>query len=60
MNIDSQSIRNYNISFKGDEFMDYKVAQVSKEEIEAIKKAENLIKSETGKEFVMIAWEKIK
>ena len=60
MNIDSQSIRNYNISFKGDEFMDYKVAQVSKEEVEAIKKAENLIKSETGKELVMSAWEKIK
>ena len=41
MNIHSQSIKNYNISFKGDEFMDYKVAQVSKEEVEAIKKAEN-------------------
>ncbi|MDU2289155.1 MULTISPECIES: hypothetical protein [unclassified Clostridium] len=40
--------------------MDYKVAQVSKEEVEAIKKAENLIKSETGKDFVMIAWEKVK
>ena len=25
-----------------------------------IKKAEDLVKSETGKEFVMIAWEKIK
>ena len=40
--------------------MDYKVAEVHKEEIEAIKKAEDLVKSETGKEFVMIAWEKIK
>ena len=40
--------------------MDYKVADVTKEEGEAIKRAENLIKSETGKEFVMIAWEKIK
>ena len=34
--------------------------QRSTEEVEAIKRAENLIKSETGKEFVMIAWEKIK
>lgn len=40
--------------------MDYKVEDVTKEEVEAIKRAENLIKSETGKEFVMIAWEKIK
>lgn len=40
--------------------MDYKVADVTKEEFVAIKRAENLIKSETGKEFVMIAWEKIK
>ena len=40
--------------------MYYKVADVTKEEVEAIKRAENLIKSETGKEFVMIAWEKIK
>ena len=40
--------------------MDYKVADVTKEEVEASKRAENLIKSETGKEFVMIAWEKIK
>ena len=40
--------------------MDYKVAEVNKEEIEAIKKAEDLVKSEIGKEFVMIAWEKIK
>ncbi len=29
--------------------MDYKVADVTKEEVEAIKRAENLIKSDTGK-----------
>ena len=40
--------------------MDYKVADINKEEIKAIKKAEELVKSETGKEFVMIALEKIK
>ena len=40
--------------------MEYKVAEVSKEEIEAIKKAEKLVRSETGKEFIMIAWEKNK
>ena len=40
--------------------MNYKIAEINKEEIEAIKKAENLVKSETGKEFIMIAWEKIK
>ena len=60
MNIDSQSIRNYNISFKGDEVMEYKVAEVNKGEFEAIKKAEKLMKEETGRDFVMIAWEKTK
>lgn len=38
--------------------MDYKLAEVNKDEFEVIKKAEKLIKSETGKDFVMIAWEK--
>ena len=40
--------------------MDYKVAEVNKDEFEAIKKAEKLMKEETGKDFVMIAWEKTK
>lgn len=40
--------------------MDYKVADVNKDEFESIKKAEKLMKEETGKDFVMIAWEKTK
>lgn len=40
--------------------MEYKVAEVSKVEFEVIKKAEKLMKDETGKDFVMVAWEKSK
>ncbi|MEN8079385.1 hypothetical protein ABFP60_20740 [Clostridioides difficile] len=40
--------------------MDYKVAEVNKSEFEAIKNAEKLMKEETGRDFVMIAWEKTK
>lgn len=36
----------------------YSIASISKEDESAIKKAEALIKQETGKDFVMIAWEK--
>lgn len=37
---------------------DYKIASITKDEEVAIKKAEAEIKKETGKDFVMIAWEK--
>ncbi len=36
----------------------YKIASINKAEEAAIKKAEAEIKKETGKDFVMIAWEK--
>lgn len=36
----------------------FEIASIGKKEEDAIKKAENLIKEETGKDFVMIAWEK--
>lgn len=44
---------NTNLSYNG-----YEIAQISKNEEDAIKKAENLIKEETGKDFVLIAWKK--
>lgn len=40
--------------------MDYKIANVSKEECDAINEAEKLVKNETGKNFVLIAYEKTK
>ncbi|EKY22506.1 hypothetical protein [Clostridium celatum] len=40
--------------------MEYKVAEVSEIEFEAIKKAEKLMKDETGKDFIMGAWERNK
>ncbi|WP_297134651.1 hypothetical protein [Terrisporobacter sp.] len=36
----------------------YHIALITKEDEVAIKKAEEQIKQETGKEFIMIAWEK--
>lgn len=36
----------------------YQIAHITKQEEEAIKKAEAVLKTETGKEFVVIAWEK--
>lgn len=36
----------------------YEIAHVNKQEEEAIKKAEAILKSETGKDFIVIAWEK--
>ncbi|MGG7163495.1 hypothetical protein [Clostridium ihumii] len=36
----------------------YKVADVGSVEQEAINKCEKIVKEETGKDFVMIAWEK--
>lgn len=40
--------------------MDYKIAHLDNKDFESIKKAEDLVKKETGKDFVMIAWEKDK
>ena len=40
--------------------MEYKVAEVSEIEFEAIKKEEKLMKDETGKDFIMVAWERNK
>lgn len=39
--------------------MNYKITNPNTKELELIKKAENSIKNETGKDFIMIAWEKI-
>lgn len=36
----------------------YQIAPITKIEEAAIKKAEAEVKKETGKDFVMIAWEK--
>ena len=36
----------------------YHIASITKDEEIAVKKAEEQIKQETGKEFVIIAWEK--
>ncbi|WP_294351131.1 hypothetical protein [uncultured Clostridium sp.] len=38
--------------------MNYKIADVNQKEFDAIKKAEELMKKETGKDFVLIAWNK--
>lgn len=36
----------------------YEIAHVNDSEENAIKKAENLLKEETGKDFILIAWQK--
>lgn len=36
----------------------YKIATINKKEEEAIKRAEDALKNETKKDFVIIAWEK--
>ncbi|CDM70143.1 hypothetical protein CM240_3026 [Clostridium bornimense] len=38
--------------------MDYKIADITKKDCEAITDAEKLMKEKTGKDFVLIAWEK--
>ena len=38
--------------------MNYKIADINSEEFNAIKRAENSLREETGKDFVLIAWEK--
>ncbi len=40
--------------------MTYKIATPNTKELEAIQKAEHLMKNETGKDYIMIAWEKDK
>ena len=39
---------------------DYKIADLTSKEYEAIKKAESSLNSETNKNFILIAWEKSK
>ncbi|MEF9992051.1 MAG: hypothetical protein RRZ84_03990 [Romboutsia sp.] len=39
-------------------YSNFKIADLNDKEAIAIKKAEDLIKEETGKDFVMIAWQK--
>lgn len=36
----------------------FQIASIDAKEKEAIQKAEQLVKQETGKDYVMIAWEK--
>lgn len=40
--------------------MNYKIADLDSKQYDSVKKAEKLMKDETGKDFVMIAWEKEK
>lgn len=40
--------------------MDYKIANLDSKDFESIQKAESLIKNETNKDYVLIAWEKTK
>ena len=50
-----------NINLNGGLIMadnNYKIAQITQAEEKAIKKAEADVKAETGKDYVMIAWEK--
>lgn len=36
----------------------YEIARINDSEANSIKKVENLLKEETGKDFVLIAWQK--
>lgn len=50
-----------NINLSGGLIMadkNYKIAQITQAEEKAIQKAEADVKAETGKDYVMIAWEK--
>ena len=40
--------------------MEYKIASLDRSQYDAVKKAESLMKKETGRDFIMIAWEKEK
>lgn len=37
--------------------IEFKIADIDEKERQAIKKAEEMIKAETGKEIVLIAWQ---
>lgn len=50
---------NKHINLEGGIPMDnYKIAEVTSEEKTAIEQAEKMVKSETGKEYIIVAWEK--
>lgn len=36
----------------------FQIAEVKESEREAIEKAERILKAETGKDFILIAWER--
>ena len=36
----------------------FQIAEVKESEREAIEKAERMLKAETGKDFILIAWER--
>ena len=36
----------------------FQIAEVKESEMEAIEKAERILKAETGKDFILIAWER--
>lgn len=38
--------------------MNYKIADIDEKEFNAVKNAESLVKNETGKDYVLIAYEK--
>ena len=40
--------------------MHYRVAELNEKEFQAVKKVEAIMEEETGKKYVMIAWEKEK
>lgn len=40
--------------------MDYKIADLDEKGFKAVQDAEELLKKETGKDYVVIAWEKEK
>ena len=40
--------------------MHYRVGELNEKEFQAVKKVESIMEEETGKKYVMIAWEKEK
>ena len=47
-------------SYMGVDVMHYRVAELNEKEFQAVKKVEAIMEEETGKKYVMIAWEKEK
>ena len=45
-------------SYMGVDVMHYRVAELNEKEFQAVKKVEAIMEEETGKKYVMIAWEK--